>query len=181
LNESRQEVEKIDSKENFIRLLQQYQNLVFSICLKLTGDYFAAEDLTQETFLSAYQHLESFDGQAEKAWICRIASNKCTDYLRAVSRRAVPVEEEELHSAAGVTKEEPLGLVLNRELLLELKTACEALKSPYREIALAHYVEGKAAGEIAVCQDISLNTVKTRIYRAREMLKKSIGKEMLKS
>ena len=173
-------MEKIDSKENFIRLLRQYQNLVFSICLKLTGDYFAAEDLTQETFLSAYQHLETFNGQAEKAWICRIASNKCTDYLRAAARRAVPVEEEELHSAAGVTKEEPLGQVLNRELLLELKTACEALNPPYREIAVAHYVEGKPAGEIATEQDISLSTVKTRIYRAREMLKKSIGKEMLK-
>lgn len=172
-------MEKIDSKENFIRLLRQYQNLVFSICLKLTGDYFAAEDLTQETFLSAYQHMGTFDGQAEKAWICRIASNKCTDYLRAAARRTVPVEEEELQSAAGVAKEEPLGLVLNRELLAELKTACEALNPPYREIALAHYVEGKTAGEIAAKQGASLNTVKTRIYRAREMLKKSIGKERL--
>ena len=44
MNENRQEVEKIDSKENFIRLLRQYQNLVFSVCLKLTGDYFAAQD-----------------------------------------------------------------------------------------------------------------------------------------
>jgi len=172
-------VEKIDSKENFIRLLRQYQNLVFSICLKLTGDYFAAEDLTQDTFLSAYQHMGTFDGQAEKAWLCRIASNKCTDYLRAAARRTVPVEEEELQSAAGVAKEEPLGLVLNRELLAELKTACEALNPPYREIALAHYVEGKTAGEIAAKQGASLNTVKTRIYRAREMLKKSIGKERL--
>lgn len=174
-------MEKIDSTENFIKLIRQYQNLVFSLCLKLTGDYFAAEDLTQETFLSAYQHLESFDGQAEKAWICRIASNKCTDYLRAAARRAVPTEEEELQSAAGTSKEEPLGLVLNRELLLELRTACETLGPPYREIAVAHYAEGKTAGEIAVEQGVSLNTVKTRIYRAREMLKKSIGKEMLKS
>ena len=61
-------MEKIDSKENFIRLVRQYQNLVFSICLKLTGEYFAAEDLTQETFLSAYRHLENFDGQAEKVY-----------------------------------------------------------------------------------------------------------------
>ena len=50
LYESRMEVEKIDSKENLIRLVEQYQNLIFSICLKLTGDYFTAEDLTQETF-----------------------------------------------------------------------------------------------------------------------------------
>lgn len=171
-------MEKIDSKENFIKLIRQYQNLVFSICLKLTGDYFVAEDLTQETFLSAYQHLEDFDGQAEKAWLCRIASNKCVDYLRSVARRAVPTEEEELQMAAGVTQEEPLSLVLNQELLAELNAACEALKSPYREVALAHFAEGKPAKEIAKDQNTTLATVKTRLYRAREMLKKSIGKEL---
>ena len=172
-------MEKIDSKENFIRLLQQYQNLVFSVCLKLTGDYFTAEDLTQETFLSAYRHMHEFDGQAEKAWLCRIASNKCVDYLRSVARRVVPVAEEELPEMVGVTQEEPLGRVLNQELLAELNAACEALKPPYREVALAHFAEGKTAGEIAKEQETPLATVKTRLYRAREMLKKTIGKELL--
>ena len=179
-------MEKIDSKENFIRLVKQYQNLVFSICLKLTGDYFAAEDLTQETFLSAYRHLENFDGLAEKAWLCRIASNKCTDYLRAAARRAVPVAEEDMPESKvsepqgpEVMQDDPLGRVLNRELLAELNAACEALKSPYREVALAHFAGGKTAGEIAKDQGTSLATVKTRLYRAREMLKKSLGKELL--
>jgi len=174
-------VEKIDSKENFIKLIQRYQNLVFSICLKLTGDYFAAEDLTQETFLSAYQHLNDFDGQAEKAWLCRIASNKCVDYLRAAARRAVPVAEEEMPETVDTTQEDPLGRVLNQELLAKLKTDCEALKPPYREISLKHYVEGKSAVEIAAESGDSVNTIKTRIYRAREMLQKTFGKEMLKS
>ena len=172
-------MEKIDSKENFIRLVKQYQNLVFSICLKLTGDYFAAEDLTQDTFLAAYQHLEEFDGREEKAWICRIASNKCVDYLRSAARRVVPTEEEELQVTAGISREEPLGLVLNQELLAQLNTACEALKSPYREVALAHFAEGKTAMEIAKQNGIGVNTVKTRLYRARDMLKKSLGKELL--
>lgn len=172
-------MEKIDSKENFIRLVKQYQNLVFSICLKLTGDYFAAEDLAQETFLSAYRHLEEFDGQAEKAWLCRIASNKCVDYLRSASRRTVPVEEEELQIAAGAALEEPLGQILNQETLAELNRACEDLKAPYREVALAHFAEGKTAAEIAKEQNTSLATVKTRIYRARELLKKTWGKELL--
>lgn len=180
LNESRQEVEKIDSKENFIKLIQQYQNLVFSICLKLTGDYFTAEDLTQETFLAAYRHLDDFAGQAEKAWLCRIASNKCVDYLRAAARRVVPVAEEEMTEVVDMTQEEPLGRVLNQELLAKLKLSCEALKPPYREVAIKHFVEGKAAGVIAAETGSGVNTVKTQIYRAREMLQKSFGKEMLK-
>ena len=89
------EVENIDVKENLIRLVQQYQNLIFSICLKLTGDYFTAEDLTQETFVLAYQHYEDFDGRDEKAWLCRIASNKCVDYQRAAARRMIPTTQED--------------------------------------------------------------------------------------
>ena len=173
-------MEKIDSKENFIRLIQQYQNLVFSICLKLTGDYFAAEDLTQETFLSAYRHMENFDGQAEKAWLCRIAGNKCIDYLRAADRRMVPIAEEDMPELADARQEEPLSRVLNQELFAQLKEACEVLKSPYREVALAHFARGKPAGEIASESGDSINTVKTRIYRAREMLKKTLGKELQK-
>lgn len=180
-------MEKIDSKENFIRLVKQYQNLVFSICLKLTGDYFAAEDLTQETFLSVYRHLENFDGQAEKAWLCRIASNKCTDYLRAAARRAVPMAEEDIPESKvsepqgpEMMQDDPLGRVLNREILAQVSAACDALKSPYREVAAAHFVRGKPAAEIAKETKVGINTVKTQIRRAREMLKKSLGKELLR-
>lgn len=76
-------------QEPFTQMVHKYQNLVFSICVKMTGDYFAAEDLTQETFLSAYRHKEEFDGKNEKAWLCRIASNKCIDYSRQAARRMV--------------------------------------------------------------------------------------------
>ena len=112
------EVEKIDSKENLIRLVEQYQNLIFSICLKLTGDYFAAEDLTQETFLSAFKYIESFEGDAEKAWICRIASNKAIDYLRAAKRREVPTLQEEMTRDTVEIGDDPLQKVLNKELFL---------------------------------------------------------------
>ena len=170
---------KIDSKENFIRLINQYQNLVFSICLKLTGDYFVAEDLTQETFLSAYKSLEQYSIEAEKAWLCRIASNKCVDHLRAAARRAIPTEEEELHNLEQPSEEEPLRQLLNRELLEELERCCNALPPPYRDVSIAHFVEGKTAKEIAGESQIGINTVKSHIHRAREMLKKSYRKELL--
>lgn len=172
-------MEKIDSKENFIRLINHYQNLIFSICLKLTGDYFAAEDLTQETFVSAFQHFDEFEGQSEKAWICRIASNKSIDYCRAAARRMVPTEEEML-SEGLIDRTDPLQCFLNQEVLEELKICCEALPSPYNQVALSHFLDGKTAKEIAEQSGVGLNTIKTQIYRAREMLKKSFRKEMLK-
>ena len=54
-------------------LIKQYQNLIYSICLKSVGNPFDAEDLTQEVFLSAYKNLSRFDGNYEKAWLSKIA------------------------------------------------------------------------------------------------------------
>jgi len=174
-------VEKINSKENLIRLINQYQNLIFSICLKLTGDYFAAEDLTQETFVSAYEHWQNFDGEFEKAWLARIATNKCLDYKRASARRQIPTEEGELPQGSTKEKDDPLEQVMNREIMERFKRQCEALSPPYNEVALQHFVRGQTANEIAGISGESVNTVKTRIRRAREMLRKTFGKEMLKS
>ena len=172
-------MEKIDSKETLIRLISQYQNLIFSICLKLTKDYFLAEDLTQETFLSAYKHLDQHSLEAEKAWLCRIASNKCVDYLRAAARRDILTEEEAIHSLEQPAREEPMRQVLNSEILEELRFCCNALSPPYREVAIAHFMDGKTAKEIAQESQTNINTVKSHIHRAREMLKKSYRKELL--
>ena len=170
---------KIDSKERIIRLMNQYQNLIFSICLKLTGDYFIAEDLTQETFISAYHHLDKTRLGEEKAWLCRIASNKSIDYVRKVERKVEPVTEEVLHNIAMPMDTEPLRQTLNSELMEELRACCRNLSPPYREIAIAHFLEGKTAREIADETQASIHTVKSQIYRAREMLRKSYRKELL--
>lgn len=140
-------------QEPFTQMVHKYQNLVFSICVKMTGDYFAAEDLTQETFLSAYRHKEEFDGKNEKAWLCRIASNKCIDYSRQAARRMVPTEDEVLGShpaRAGGPEEQCIEEVVWEE---------------------------RPASEIAELKQKNLKTVQTQIYRARAMLRKLYGKE----
>ena len=172
-------MEVIDSKDHFIYLIQKYQNLIFSICLKLTGDYFVAEDLTQETFLAAYKYREQHSSESEKAWLCRIASKTCIDYLRASARRTIPTEEEEIHNLKQPTEDEPLRQVLNSEIMEELERCCNALWPPYREVSISHFIEGKTAKEIAQESQTSINTVKSHIRRAKEMLKKSYRKELL--
>ena len=132
-------------QEPFTQMVHKYQNLVFSICVKMTGDYFAAEDLTQETFLSAYRHKEEFDGKNEKAWLCRIASNKCIDYSRQAARRMVPTEDEVLGShpaRAGGPEEQCIEEVVREEL----QEKCGQLKPPYDEIAKLYFCEEHPAG-----------------------------------
>ena len=86
--------ERIDRAKQIAILLSDYQNLIFSLCYQMTQNYFEAEDLAQETFVAAYEHLDSFDGQHEKAWLCRIAMNKCLDFQRKNRRGAIPQDEK---------------------------------------------------------------------------------------
>ena len=82
------EADKIDKEEYFSYLLDTYERLVYSICFKMTGNQFDAEDLTQETFLSIYKNLATFEQEYEKAWVCRIATNKGLDFLKSAKRRS---------------------------------------------------------------------------------------------
>ena len=130
--------------------------------------------------MSAYQHQSKFDGENEKAWLCRIATNKCVDYQRAAARRVIPMLEEEIPWDFTGEQNGPLQTVLNQEVLEELRTCCQALGPPYHEIARLHFLEGKTAKEISELLGENLHTVQTWIYRARQKLKKSLRKEWLK-
>lgn len=142
----------------------------------MTSDYFASEDLTQDTFLSAYDHLKDFDGRHEKAWLCRIATNKCLDYLQSAGRRSIPTEDAGLDDAVA-SKETPESICLEQEVRETLLARCMALKPPYDEIAKAYYYDEMDTAEIAVQRSMKLKTVQTQVYRARAMLRKLYGKE----
>lgn len=146
----------------------------------MTADYFTAEDLAQETFLSAYEKYSSFDGRHEKAWICRIATNKCLDYLKAAGRRSVPTEDEwfSWQVDPGSSPEESC---VEQEVREELLRACRELKPPYDEIAVDYYYREMDAAEIAEKRGRNVKTVQTQIYRARGMLRKKFQKKEDKS
>lgn len=170
-------MEKIVPKTNIEALIQKYQNLIFSVCYKMTGDYFSAEDLTQETFFSAYRNLAGFDGQQEKAWICRIAMNKCVDYLKSAKRRTLPAEEKNIPMEKDFSEKElPENILLEKEVMEKLKENCRKLEPPYDEIALYYFYDEQKPEEIAVRTKRNLKTVQTQIYRAREKLRKIYGK-----
>ena len=172
-------METIDSKENLIRLVNQYKNLVFSICLKMTGDYFVAEDITQETFISAFKHGNEIKEDTEKAWLARVATNKCIDWKREAARRNVPLPAEEMPERADDDSNNPLSCYLCKDTEEKLLQACESLKSPYNEIVKLYFSKGLTAKEISEKTGTGLKTVQTQIYRAKDMLKQRIRKEDL--
>ena len=170
------EVEPISTQEQFEQMVHDYERLVFSVCVKLTGDYFVSEDLTQETCLSAFRHLREFDGVSPKAWLCRIASNKCIDYNRQLVRRGVFAGEEALQEQEGPNGK-PEECYLEQEMKEQLVCRCRRLKPPYDEIARLYFCEEYKAEEIAQLKGKNVKTIRTQVYRARAMLRKLYEKE----
>lgn len=169
----------MDSQEQLERWMTEYQNLIYSICYRLTGDYFDSEDLAQDTFLSAYRHYQDFDGQNEKAWLCRIATNKCIDYLKRAGRRSVPTEDIYFSSIPDQAPS-PEKKVLENDLQKRLWDCCNELSSPYRQVALDYYYYELDISEIAEKTGKNKKTLQTQIYRAKGMLRKLIREEDLR-
>lgn len=165
-----------EREKKFAGLIDTYEKLVFSICYKITGDYFAAEDLSQETFLSVFQKYDTFDGVNEKAWICRIATNKSIDYMRNSGRRSTPTEDVFFETLPD-EKKNPEKNLIEQEIKERFRELCKGLKPPYDEIAEDYYIKEQSVAEIAKKKGVGTKTIQTRVYRARNMLRSLYGKE----
>ena len=159
-------------------MILEYQDVIFYICYKFTANYFDAEDLAQDTFLAAYKNYASFDGANERAWLCRIATNKSLDYLKRAGRRSVPTEDVYFSglSAEGASLEDD---VMDREVRRRLWECCNQLKSPYREVAIDYYYHEMEIGDLVKKTGKNIKTLQTQIYRAKGMLRQLYGKEAL--
>jgi len=170
------EVDEINDKEYFDYLVDTYQRLVFSLCFKASGNRFDAEDLTQDTFISVYKNLSTFDRNYERAWICKIASNKCLDFLKSAKRRTLPTEDETLDTYEDV-RGTPEDEYLQKESKLIVYDICQKLKEPYRTIATEHFSNEKSVAEIAYERGSPKRTVQTQVYRAKAMIRTIMREE----
>lgn len=165
-------------KQILERWMRDYSGLIFTICCSMTGDYFQSEDLTQDTFISAYRAMDRFDGENEKAWLAKIAANKCRDYLKSSARRHVSTEDQVLESV-----EDPAPLpeevVEVGELQRRLERLCQSLREPYRTVAVEYFIRRKHPEEIARKTGRNVKTVQTQLYRARAMLREQWKEEQL--
>ena len=111
-----------------------------------------------------------FDGANERAWLCRIATNKSLDFLRRAGRRPVPTQDEYFTAIAAPDTVEDL--CLEDEVRRRLYECCQALREPYRSVALDYYYYELEIGEIVRKTGKNIKTLQTQIYRAKGMLRK---------
>ncbi len=174
------EAGRINEQQQLEHMIESYQNLIFTICYKFTNNYFDAEDLTQETFLSAYRNLSKFDGQHLKAWLCQIAKNKCLDYKKRAEARSVPTEDSFfLTLEANPQTDSPERICMEQAVKEQLLEACNSLAPPYDEVARAYFYEERSVEELSLTLDRNDKTLRTQIYRAKGMLRKLLDEEDL--
>lgn len=139
----------------------------------MTGNQFDAEDLTQDTFLSVYKNLNTFQRDYEKAWICKIATNKGLDFLKSAGRRSEPKEDAYFIEVKD-SRKGPEEAYLHQESKEYVYTICQSLKSPYREVATEHFYREKSVKEISEETGKGIKTVQTQVYRAKAIIKKQM-------
>jgi RNA polymerase sigma-70 factor (ECF subfamily) len=160
----------------FNDLVLRYQSRAYNVAFRILGQAEAAEDATQEAFLSAYRAIGAFRGGSFQTWLLRIVTNKCLDQLRTRKRRptlaldALLVEPEYLSYLAGPA-ESPHQAVERQALAQVLQTAILALPPGQRTVVVLADVQGLTYAEVAEVLGISLGTVKSRLSRARACLR----------
>ena len=162
---------KRGNENAFDVFVRKYYKEILKYCRYHCLDASYAEDLTQETFLSVYKNLATFQKDYEKAWICKIATNKGLDFKKSAKRRTEPKEDTYFVELKD-EKASPEEAYLRQESKEYVYTICQSLKSPYKEVATEHFYREKTAKEIAEETDKGIKTVQTQIYRAKAMIRK---------
>jgi RNA polymerase sigma-70 factor (ECF subfamily) len=168
--------------EAFNRLVLLYQDFLFRVALNILRDEDAAADAVQQAFLSAFRNLRSFRGGSLRSWLSRIAVNASYDDLRRSARRhTLPLEvfnqdDEEMDPAAWLADPDPSpeSQAESRDLVDAIQACLQKLPEPYRLALLLVDVEGLSYEEAAAALHAPKGTLKSRLARAREAVRRSL-------
>jgi RNA polymerase sigma-70 factor, ECF subfamily len=160
-------------------LMRRHNLRVYRVARTILRNDADAEDVMQETYVRAYQHLDQFAGKAKfSTWLTKIAVYEALGRIRQRGRNEdlESLSERSLHAMSKATPgpRNPERQTYDRELKMVLEDAIDALPAGYRTVFVLRAVEGLSVAETAACLDVGAETVKTRLHRARASLRKEI-------
>ena len=181
---------KAGSEEAFEWLIAHYNQPVYSLVYRILDDPSDAADTTQEVFIKVFRGIRNFNADSSlKTWIYRIAVHEASNHRRWWFRHKVqetsiepPVDEERssLGSKDQLVDEgkSPLQNVCDEELRARVETELKALTEPYRTTVILRDIEELSYEQIAEVMQTSLGTVKSRLVRGREALRKRLRRHL---
>jgi RNA polymerase sigma-70 factor, ECF subfamily len=163
--------------------IEQHSPGVYRVALRLTGNEAEAEDVVQETFLSAFKAIDKFENRSSLAtWLYRIAHNAALMKLRRVQPVQVSVDDEEVFGEGLTVPTQmhdwcclPERDFESSETRAELERAIKDLPEKLRVVFVMRELEGLSTEETAQALDISLDAVKVRLHRARLQLRERLS------
>ena len=169
--------------EAFAEFVEKYQQRVFMCCRLLGLREDEIEDVASETFLAAYKGLRQYSGKAQlSTWLWAIAYRQAVSYLRKNRRenQLLPAirlagEAEPENLITGSREQEPTAAIQGKEIEKIVWQAVEQLPRLWKMAIILHYREGKGIADIAKIMRTRENTIKTYLFRGREMLKKILA------
>ena len=167
-----------NNEEAFVVLYQRYENRVFQYLMTIMNEATLAEETLVEVMLAIWKGLNSFKGQSKvSTWIFGIAHHKAVDALRKVisqQRGRIPLED--IADTEG-SNENPMEDAQQKGMALLTNQGLRTLSSDHREILHMAFYEELSYPEISELLGIPVNTVKTRVYYAKQQLKKRLQRQ----
>lgn len=159
-------------QDAFAELVYTYQDAVYNLCYRLLSERTEAEDAAQEAFLRAYLNLQRYDpSRSFKTWLLTIASNHCIDRLRRRRMQWLSIEDEMLPGLSLSSDEpEPEDAAMTKEQKTAIQGLLDQLNPEYRAAVVLRYWYDYSYSEIADILDTTESAIKSRLFRARQIL-----------
>ncbi|OAO88324.1 RNA polymerase sigma factor SigW [Geobacillus stearothermophilus] len=163
-------------------LVDLYKDKIYRLCYRMLGNRHEAEDAAQEAFIRAYIHIDTYNPEMKfSTWLYRIATNLTIDKLR--KRKPDVYLDEEVGGTDGLTMQaqlpsretSPEEAVESLELQETVQRAIEQLPEKYRSVIVLKYMEDLSLQETSEILGLPVGTVKTRLHRGREALRRQLG------
>ncbi|NLB51325.1 MAG: sigma-70 family RNA polymerase sigma factor [Syntrophomonadaceae bacterium] len=168
----------------FEKLILPYQNKIYVLAYRYMNNEEDAYDMTQEAFIKAFRSLRSFKGDSSfGTWIYRVATNVCLDELRRRKRRIIALSlDEPLAVKDGETVEKEIAdnkptqdiIIEQKEFSQYIQQLVSEMKPEHKNVIILRDMMQLSYEEIAVALDTSIGTVKSRLSRARNILRKKL-------
>ncbi len=156
-----------NNEQTLIRLMTMYGTDIKRLCLCILNDPYLAEDAAQETFIKAWKGLSGFRNDCnEKTWLCRIAVNTCRSMMRKFWFKSV-TKLIAINDIPNETEKQP-------DYDPTVWNAVQSLPERLRLATVLRYYEELSLQEIAIALDININTLNTRLRKARSILQKNL-------